>query len=80
MTGKRDARGAGRQIRAPVFGGPGQCKLTAEVIAPGSLLYSASRLRVGGEPAYRYLGVSSFAERVVVPESGRSRCGRRRQA
>ena len=29
-----------------------------------------SRLRIGGEPAYHYLGVSSFAERAVVPESG----------
>jgi S-(hydroxymethyl)glutathione dehydrogenase / alcohol dehydrogenase len=41
------------------------------VIGPGGVLYDGtSRLRIGGEPAYHYLGVSSFAERVVVPESG----------
>jgi S-(hydroxymethyl)glutathione dehydrogenase / alcohol dehydrogenase len=53
------------------LGRPAQCQLAAEVIAPGGVLYDGtSRLRVGGEPAYHYLGVSSFAERVVVPESG----------
>lgn len=52
-------------------GRPAQCQLAAEVIAPGGVLYDGtSRLRIGGEPAYHYLGVSSFAERVVVPESG----------
>jgi S-(hydroxymethyl)glutathione dehydrogenase/alcohol dehydrogenase len=41
------------------------------VVAPGGVLHDGtSRLRVGGEPAYHYLGVSSFAERAVVPESG----------
>jgi S-(hydroxymethyl)glutathione dehydrogenase/alcohol dehydrogenase len=50
---------------------PAQCQLAAEVIAPGGVLSDGtSRLRAGGEPAYHYLGVSSFAERVVVPESG----------
>ena len=53
------------------LGRPAQCRLAAEVIAPGGVLYDGtSRLRIGGEPAYHYLGVSSFAERVVVPESG----------
>ena len=53
------------------LGRPAQCQLAAEVIAPGGVLYDGtSRLRIGGEPAYHYLGVSSFAERVVVPESG----------
>ena len=53
------------------LGRPAQCQLAAEVIAPGGVLYDGtSRLRSGGEPAYHYLGVSSFAERVVVPESG----------
>jgi S-(hydroxymethyl)glutathione dehydrogenase / alcohol dehydrogenase len=52
-------------------GRPAQCQLIAEVIGPGGVLYDGtSRLRIGGEPAYHYLGVSSFAERVVVPESG----------
>src|SRR5215471_12304731 len=53
------------------LGRPAQCQLAAEVIAPGGVLYDGtSRLRSGGEAAYHYLGVSSFAERVVVPESG----------
>jgi S-(hydroxymethyl)glutathione dehydrogenase/alcohol dehydrogenase len=53
------------------LGRPAQCQLAAEVIAPGGvLLDGTSRLRIGGEPAYHYLGVSSFADRVVVPESG----------
>ncbi len=53
------------------LGRPAQCQLAAEVIAPGGVLYDGtSRLRAGGETAYHYLGVSSFAERVVVPESG----------
>src|SRR5215467_7102801 len=53
------------------LGRPAQCQLAAEVVAPGGVLYDGtSRLWSGGEPAYHYLGVSSFAERVVVPESG----------
>jgi S-(hydroxymethyl)glutathione dehydrogenase / alcohol dehydrogenase len=53
------------------LGRPAQCQLAAEVIAPGGVLHDGtSRLRSGGEPAYHYLGVSSFAERAVVPESG----------
>jgi S-(hydroxymethyl)glutathione dehydrogenase/alcohol dehydrogenase len=53
------------------LGRPAQCQLAAEVVAPGGVLYDGtSRLRAGGEPAHHYLGVSSFAERAVVPESG----------
>ena len=53
------------------LGRPAQCQLAAEVIAPGGVLYDGtSRLRIDGEPAYHYLGVSSFAERVIVPETG----------
>ena len=52
-------------------GRPAQCQLVAEVVAPGGVLYDGtSRLRAGGAVAYHYLGVSSFAERVVVPASG----------
>jgi len=59
------------QCRYCRLGRPAQCQLAAEVIAPGGVLYDGtSRLRAGGEPAYHYLGVSSFAERAVVPESG----------
>jgi S-(hydroxymethyl)glutathione dehydrogenase/alcohol dehydrogenase len=52
-------------------GRPAQCQLAAEVVGPGGVLHDGtSRLRIGGEPAYHYLGVSSFAERAIVPESG----------
>ncbi|MEU6870148.1 Zn-dependent alcohol dehydrogenase [Streptomyces sp. NPDC046751] len=52
-------------------GRPAACGLVAEVVAPGGVLYDGtSRLSVDGEPAHHYLGVSSFAERVVVPASG----------
>ena len=41
------------------------------MVSPGGVLPDGtSRLRAGGEPAYHYLGVSSFAERAVVAESG----------
>ena len=51
-------------------GRPAQCQLVAEVVAPGGVLADGtSRLRAGGQPAYHYLGVSSFAERAVVAES-----------
>ena len=51
-------------------GRPAQCQLVAEVVAPGGVLADGtSRLRADGQPAYHYLGVSSFAERAVVAES-----------
>jgi S-(hydroxymethyl)glutathione dehydrogenase / alcohol dehydrogenase len=53
------------------LGRPAQCQPAAEVVALGGvLLDGTSRLRIDGDPAYHYLGVSSFAERAVVPESG----------
>jgi S-(hydroxymethyl)glutathione dehydrogenase / alcohol dehydrogenase len=59
------------QCRHCRLGQPARCQLAAEVIAPGGVLSDGtSRLRIRGEPAYHYLGVSSFAERAVVPESG----------
>lgn len=59
------------QCRYCRSGRPAQCMLVAEVVAPGGVLYDGtSRLRAGGAVAYHYLGVSSFAERVVVPASG----------
>jgi S-(hydroxymethyl)glutathione dehydrogenase / alcohol dehydrogenase len=52
-------------------GRPVQCARFAEVVAPhGVLLDGSSRLSLDGRPAYHYLGVSSFSERVVVPVSG----------
>ncbi len=52
-------------------GRPWQCELVATVVAPGGVLFDGtSRWSRDGEPLHHYLGVSSFAERVVVPESG----------
>ncbi|HWT92694.1 MAG TPA: Zn-dependent alcohol dehydrogenase [Solirubrobacteraceae bacterium] len=66
-----------RQCQA---GRPWQCELVATVVAPGGVLHDGtsrwSRANRGagadkGEgEMHHYLGVSSFAERVVVPESG----------
>jgi S-(hydroxymethyl)glutathione dehydrogenase/alcohol dehydrogenase len=52
-------------------GKPAQCSLVAEVVAPLGVLHDGtSRLSRGGKVVHHYLGVSSFAERVVVPASG----------
>ena len=52
-------------------GRPAQCVLVAEVVAPLGVLHDGtSRLSKDGRPLHHYLGVSSFAERVVVPVSG----------
>jgi S-(hydroxymethyl)glutathione dehydrogenase/alcohol dehydrogenase len=58
-----------RQCRA---GRPWQCELVAEVVAPGGVLHDGtSRWHAAdGGDLHHYLGVSSFAERVVVPRSG----------
>ena len=54
-----------------LIGKPAQCQVVATVVAPGGVLYDGtSRLSVDGATAYHYLGVSSFAEQVVVPVSG----------
>ncbi|MEI6362607.1 MAG: alcohol dehydrogenase catalytic domain-containing protein [Actinomycetes bacterium] len=53
---------AGREAR---------CEVAANIVGPGGVLQDGtSRLSIGGETAYHYLGVSSFAEYVVVPASG----------
>ncbi len=54
-----------RQCRA---GRPWQCELVADVVAPGGVLHDGTSRWGGG--LHHYLGVSSFAERVVVPRSG----------
>ena len=52
-------------------GRPAQCVLVAEVVAPLGVLHDGtSRLSQDGRVLHHYLGVSSFAERVVVPVSG----------
>ena len=56
---------------------PWQCELVATVVAPGGVLFDgSSRWSRDGETVHHYLGVSSFAERVVVPESGAIRIRR----
>ena len=58
-----------RQCQA---GRPWQCELVAEVVAPGGVLHDGTSRWHGadGGDLHHYLGVSSFAERVVVPRSG----------
>jgi S-(hydroxymethyl)glutathione dehydrogenase/alcohol dehydrogenase len=59
------------RCRPCLRGKPAQCRLVAEVVAPGGVLYDGtSRLSRCGETLHHYLGVSSFAEEAVVPESG----------
>lgn len=54
------------------LGRPWQCELVATVVAPGGVLHDGTSRWHGadGEDLHHYLGVSSFAERVVVPRSG----------
>ncbi|MCU1569576.1 MAG: dehydrogenase [Naasia sp.] len=48
-----------------------RCQKVATVVAPlGVLFDGTSRLSAAGEPLHHYLGVSSYAEEVVVPASG----------
>ena len=52
-------------------GHPARCELCADLLFPRGVLYDGtSRLRAGGEPLHHYLATSTFAEEVVVPESG----------
>ncbi|HVQ87387.1 MAG TPA: zinc-binding dehydrogenase, partial [Actinomycetes bacterium] len=54
-----------------VAGRPAQCSVSAQVIGAGGTLFDGtSRLRAEGEECFHYLGVSSYAERAVVPVSG----------
>lgn len=54
-----------------VAGHEARCEVAANVVGPGGVLQDGtSRLSVDGQTAYHYLGVSSFAEYVVVPASG----------
>jgi S-(hydroxymethyl)glutathione dehydrogenase/alcohol dehydrogenase len=59
------------KCRYCLAGRPAQCQLAAEVIAVGGTMFDGtSRLSVDGEKCFHYLGVSSYAERAVVPASG----------
>ena len=66
-----------RRCRQCTAGRPWQCELVATVVAPGGVLHDGtSRWSRDGAPLHHYLGVSSFAERVVVPASGAVRIRR----
>jgi len=59
------------QCRYCLAGRPARCKVAATVVAPGGVLMDGtSRLSLRGTRIAHYLGVSSFAERAVVPASG----------
>ncbi|HEX5016026.1 MAG TPA: Zn-dependent alcohol dehydrogenase [Actinomycetes bacterium] len=59
------------ECRYCVAGRPAQCQPSAEVIGAGGTLFDGTtRLTVDGESCFHYLGVSSYAERAVVPASG----------
>jgi len=52
-------------------GRPAQCSTSARVIGrDGTMFDGTSRLSVDGRECFHYLGVSSYAERAVVPASG----------
>ena len=59
------------QCRYCLAGHPARCKVAATVVGPGGVLMDGtSRLSLDGQRIAHYLGVSSFAERAVVPASG----------
>lgn len=59
------------ECRYCLLGRPAQCEMVANVVATQGVLYDGtSRISHDGKPVHHYLGVSSFAEKVVVPESG----------
>ncbi|MYW04993.1 zinc-binding dehydrogenase [Streptomyces sp. SID3343] len=60
------------ECRYCLAGRPAACRLVADVVAPLGVLYDGtSRLSTpDGERLHHYLGVSSFADHVVVPVSG----------
>ena len=59
------------KCRYCLLGRPAQCQLVAEVVASQGFLYDkTSRLSRNGKMIHHYLGVSSFSEQAVVPESG----------
>ena len=67
--------GACRQC---VSGRPWQCEVVANVVAPGGVLLDGTSR--WGDGFHHYLGVSAFAERVVVPRSGAVKIRKRRAA
>ncbi|MFZ0325315.1 MAG: Zn-dependent alcohol dehydrogenase [Actinomycetes bacterium] len=59
------------QCRFCLAGRPAQCLPAAEVVGAGGTMFDGTtRLSVSGTECFHYLGVSSYAERAVVPASG----------
>jgi S-(hydroxymethyl)glutathione dehydrogenase / alcohol dehydrogenase len=59
------------RCRFCLAGRPAQCSLVAELVGPRGVLYDGtSRLSLDRRIVHHYLGVSSFAEEAVVPQSG----------
>jgi S-(hydroxymethyl)glutathione dehydrogenase/alcohol dehydrogenase len=59
------------RCRRCLAGRPAQCEFLAATVWPKGVLYDGTtRFHAGDADAYHYIGVSSFAEETVVPESG----------
>lgn len=59
------------ECRYCLQGHEARCQKVATVVAPKGVLFDGtSRLSANGEMLHHYLGVSSYAEEVVVPASG----------
>jgi S-(hydroxymethyl)glutathione dehydrogenase / alcohol dehydrogenase len=64
------------RCRACLAGRPSQCEVCAGVVWPKGVLYDGTtRFRIGDRRAHHYIGVSSFSEETVVPETGAIRVG-----
>jgi S-(hydroxymethyl)glutathione dehydrogenase/alcohol dehydrogenase len=64
------------RCRACLAGRPSQCEVCAEIVWPRGVLYDGTtRFRLGEEQTHHYIGVSSFSEETVVPETGAIRVG-----
>jgi S-(hydroxymethyl)glutathione dehydrogenase/alcohol dehydrogenase len=61
--------GCGRCMRC-LIGQPNLCENLLETVHQNVMFDGTTRLRKDGEPIYGYLGVASFGEYSVVPESG----------
>lgn len=59
------------KCRYCLSGHEARCSVAGEIVAPGGVLQNgSSRLSRNGQQLFHYLGVSSYAEEVVVPASG----------
>jgi S-(hydroxymethyl)glutathione dehydrogenase/alcohol dehydrogenase len=64
------------KCRHCLAGRPSQCEFLAATVWPRGVLYDgATRFHLDDGDAYHYIGVSSFSEETVVPETGAIRVG-----